>query len=63
MKMLKITLVRSTIGYKYDQKDTVRRLGLKKMHQTVIKEDNPQIRGMIEKVKHLLAVEEVEVEE
>ena len=63
MKMLKITLVRSTIGYKYDQKDTVRRLGLKKMHQTVVKEDNPQIRGMIEKVKHLLAVEEVEVEE
>ena len=63
MKMLKITLVRSTIGYKYDQKDTVRRLGLKRMHQTVVKEDNPQIRGMIEKVKHLLAVEEVEVEE
>jgi len=63
MKKLKITLVRSTIGYKYDQKDTVRRLGLKKMHQTVIKEDNPQVRGMIEKVKHLLAVEEVEVEE
>ncbi|HUM76306.1 MAG: 50S ribosomal protein L30 [Thermotogaceae bacterium] len=63
MKMLKITLVRSTIGYKYDQKDTVRRLGLKKMHQTVVKEDNPQVRGMIEKVKHLLTVEEVEVEE
>ncbi|HQG01549.1 MAG TPA: 50S ribosomal protein L30 [Fervidobacterium sp.] len=63
MKKLKITLVRSTIGYKYDQKDTVRRLGLKKMHQTVVKEDNPQIRGMIEKVKHLLTVEEVEVEE
>lgn len=60
MKMLKITLVRSTIGYKYDQKDTVRRLGLKRMHQTVVKEDNPQIRGMIEKVKHLLTVEEVE---
>jgi len=63
MKKLKITLVRSTIGYKYDQKDTVRRLGLKRMHQTVVKEDNPQIRGMIEKVKHLLTVEEVEVEE
>jgi len=63
MKKLKITLVRSTIGYKYDQKDTVRRLGLKKMHQTVVKEDNPQVRGMIEKVKHLLTVEEVEVEE
>jgi large subunit ribosomal protein L30 len=60
MKKLKITLVRSTIGYKYDQKDTVKRLGLRKMHQTVIKEDNPQIRGMVEKVKHLLKVEEIE---
>ncbi|MEJ5257125.1 MAG: 50S ribosomal protein L30 [Fervidobacterium sp.] len=60
MKKLKITLVRSPIGYKYDQKDTVRRLGLRKMHQTVVKDDNPQIRGMVEKVKHLLKVEEVE---
>ncbi len=60
MKKLKITLVRSTIGYKYDQKDTIKRLGLRKMHQTVIKEDNPQIRGMVEKVKHLLKVEEIE---
>ncbi|MGB9795400.1 50S ribosomal protein L30 [Fervidobacterium gondwanense] len=60
MKKLKITLVRSPIGYKYDQKDTVRRLGLRKMHQTVVKDDSPQIRGMVEKVKHLLKVEEVE---
>ncbi|AFG35472.1 LSU ribosomal protein L30P [Fervidobacterium changbaicum] len=60
MKKLKITLVRSPIGYKYDQKDTVRRLGLRKMHQTVIKDDTPQIRGMVEKVKHLLKVEEIE---
>uniref|UniRef100_A0A7C5VKT5 Large ribosomal subunit protein uL30 n=1 Tax=Fervidobacterium thailandense TaxID=1008305 RepID=A0A7C5VKT5_9BACT len=60
MKKLKITLVRSPIGYKYDQKDTVRRLGLRRMHQTVIKDDTPQIRGMINKVKHLLKVEEIE---
>ncbi len=60
MKKLKITLVRSPIGYKYDQKDTVKRLGLRRMHYTVIKEDTPQIRGMIEKVKHLVKVEEVE---
>jgi large subunit ribosomal protein L30 len=60
MKKLKITLVRSPIGYKYDQKDTVRRLGLRKIHQTVIKNDTPQIRGMVEKVKHLLKVEEIE---
>jgi len=60
MKKLKLTLIRSTIGYKYDQKDTVKRLGLRKMHQTVIKDDTPQIRGMVEKVKHLLKVEEIE---
>ncbi|WP_448374982.1 50S ribosomal protein L30 [Fervidobacterium sp.] len=60
MKKLKLTLIRSTIGYKYDQKDTVKRLGLRKMHQTVIKDDTPQIRGMVEKVKHLLKIEEIE---
>lgn len=60
MKKLKITLVRSPIGYKYDQKETVKRLGLRRMNYTVIHEDTPQIRGMIEKVKHLLKVEVVE---
>ncbi len=60
MKKLKITLVRSTIGYAYDQKDTVKRLGLKKLNSTVIKDDNPQIRGMINKVRHLVKVEEIE---
>lgn len=59
-KKLKITLVKSPIGYSWDQKDTVKRLGLRKLHQTVIKEDIPQIRGMIRKVKHLLKVEEIE---
>ncbi len=59
-KKLKITLVKSPIGYSYDQKDTVKRLGLRKLNKTVIKEDNPQIRGMIRKVKHLLKVEEIE---
>lgn len=60
MKKLKITLVRSPIGYKYDQKETVKRLGLRRMNYTVIHKDTPQIRGMIEKVKHLLKVEVVE---
>ena len=59
-KKLKVTLVKSPIGYSYDQKDTVKRLGLKRMHQSVIKEDIPQIRGMIRKVRHLVSVEEIE---
>ena len=59
-KKLKITLVKSPIGYSYDQKDTVKRLGLRRMHQSVIKEDVPQIRGMIRKVRHLVSVEEIE---
>ncbi len=62
-KKLKITLVKSPIGYPRDQKDTVKRLGLRKLNQTVIKDDVPQIRGMIRKVKHLLKVEEVDVED
>lgn len=60
MKKLKITLVKSPIGYKYDQKDTVKRLGLRKLNSTVIKDDIPQIRGMIRKVRHLVKVEEIE---
>ncbi len=59
-KKLKITLVKSPIGYPYDQKDTVKRLGLRRMHQSVIKEDIPQIRGMVRKVRHLVSVEEIE---
>ncbi|SHH49957.1 50S ribosomal protein L30 [Thermosipho atlanticus] len=60
MKKLKITLVKSPIGYRYDQKDTVKRLGLKKLNSSVIKDDVPQIRGMVRKVKHLVKVEEIE---
>lgn len=61
--MLKITLVKSPIGYSWDQKDTVKRLGLRKLNKTVIKPDNPQIRGMVRKVRHLVKVEEIEAEE
>ncbi|QTA38699.1 50S ribosomal protein L30 [Thermosipho ferrireducens] len=60
MKKLKITLIKSPIGYKYDQKDTVKRLGLRKLNSTVIKDDVPQIRGMIRKVRHLVKVEEID---
>ncbi|MCC6442379.1 MAG: 50S ribosomal protein L30 [Armatimonadetes bacterium] len=60
MSKLKITLVRSTIGRQKKQKATVESLGLRKMHHSVIKPDNPQIRGMVEAVRHLVSVEPVE---
>lgn len=59
-KILRITLVRSPIGYSKDQKATVRALGLRRLHQTVEKADTPVIRGMVAKVQHMLKVEEVE---
>jgi len=57
-KTLRVTLVRSPIGYTKDQKATVRALGLHRMHQTVEHKDNPALRGMIQKIIHLLQVEE-----
>ena len=57
-KVLRVTLVKSPIGYSYRQKRTVRALGLRRMRQTVEHEDTPVIRGMISKVKHLVLVEE-----
>jgi large subunit ribosomal protein L30 len=59
MTKLKVTQVRSVIDRPKDQKSTVRRLGLHRMHDSVLKEDRPDIRGMIEKVRHLVRVEEV----
>ncbi len=56
---LKITQVKSFIGYERKQKDTIRALGIKKLYQSVIKNDTPQVRGMIRKVKYLLKVEEL----
>ncbi|MFY4777179.1 50S ribosomal protein L30 [Metabacillus sp. RGM 3146] len=55
---LAITLTRSVIGRPEDQRVTVKTLGLKKMHQTVVHEDNAAIRGMINKVSHLVTVTE-----
>jgi len=57
-KKLAITLTRSVIGRPEDQKVTVRTLGLRKMHQTVVHDDNAAIRGMINKVAHLVTVKE-----
>ena len=59
-KLLRVQLVRSMIGNKQDQRDTVRTLGLRKMHQVVELPDTPVSRGMINKVSHLVSVEEVE---
>ncbi|OEH86344.1 50S ribosomal protein L30 [Desulfuribacillus stibiiarsenatis] len=56
---LQITLKRSTIGRPEDQKLTVRTLGLRKIHQTVEQADNAAIRGMINKVSHLVEVKEI----
>ena len=58
-RLLRITLVRSPIGYSFLQKRTVRALGLRRMHQTVEKQDTPVVRGMVHKVQHLVLVEEV----
>jgi large subunit ribosomal protein L30 len=59
-KKLRITYSTSTISNKKDQKDTVRRLGLRRLGQTVEQPDTPVVRGMIHKVRHLLTVETVE---
>jgi large subunit ribosomal protein L30 len=58
--MLRITLVRSTIGRPKDQGLTVKSLGLRRLRQTVVRQDNPSIRGMVHKIRHLVTVEEVE---
>jgi large subunit ribosomal protein L30 len=57
---LKVTQVRSEIGSKQNQRDTLRTLGLKRIRDVVVKEDRPEIRGMIQTVTHLVRVEEVE---
>ena len=62
MAKLRITYKKSTIGYSKDQKATVTSLGLRKLNQVVIQPDNPAIRGMVFKVQHLVAVEEVQDE-
>lgn len=60
-KKLKITQIRSIIDNPKRQKRTIEALGLKRMRHAVVHRDTPQIRGMINKVKHLIAVEEITV--
>lgn len=59
-KQLRITQTRSVIGRTQDQRDTVRSRGLKRIRHTVVQPDRPEIRGMLRKVPHLVAWEEVE---
>ncbi|MGZ5418394.1 MAG: 50S ribosomal protein L30 [Nocardioides sp.] len=60
MARLKVQQKRSTIGCKQNQRDTLRTLGLKRIGDVVVKEDRPEIRGMLQTVRHLIVVEEVD---
>ena len=60
MSWLKVTQTRSGIGSKQNQRDTLRTLGLKRIGDVVVKENRPEIRGMVKTVSHLVTVEEVE---
>jgi large subunit ribosomal protein L30 len=60
MEKLKITLVRSLIGRPEDQRATVRALGLRKMHHSVMQDASPAVLGMLHKVRHLVQVEKAE---
>ena len=60
MARLKVTQTRSGIGRKQNQRESLRSLGLKRINDVVVKEDRPEIRGMIFVVSHLVSVEEVE---
>lgn len=60
MAQLKITQVRSTIGGRQNQKDTLRTLGLRRIGQSVVRENRPEVRGAVRTVAHLVTVEEVD---
>ncbi|MQA12528.1 MAG: 50S ribosomal protein L30 [Pseudonocardiaceae bacterium] len=59
MTQLKVTQLRSRIGCKQNQRESLRTLGLRKIRQSVVREDTPEVRGLIHTVRHLVAVEEV----
>ena len=59
MRKIKVTQIKSSIGYRKQAKATLEALGLKKMNHSIIKEENDAISGMIRKVSHLVKVEEV----
>lgn len=59
-RRLRVTLVKSTIGRPADQERALRSMGLRKLHQTVELQDNPSMRGMLNKIQHLVRVESAE---
>jgi large subunit ribosomal protein L30 len=59
---LKITLIRSSIGRPFDQGNAVKSLGLRRLNHSVIREDTPSIRGQVNKISHLVSVEEIAAE-
>ena len=60
MTRIKVSQIRSGIGGKQNQRDTLRSLGLKRIGDVVVKEDRPEIRGMLQTVRHMIVVEEVD---
>jgi len=60
MTKIKVTYVKSAIGYRQSQKDTIRSLGLRRLNQSVVVDDNPSMRGMVETVSHLVRVDPAE---
>lgn len=59
MAQLKVQQLRGLVGLKANQRETLRTLGLKRIGDVVVKEDRPEIRGMVQTVRHLVSVEEV----
>jgi large subunit ribosomal protein L30 len=60
MPLLKVTQVHSQIGGKHNQRETLRTLGLRRLGDSVVREDRPEVRGMVATVSHLVTVEEVD---
>ncbi len=60
MARLKVTQTRGVVGTRQNQRETLRTLGLRRIGQTVIREDRPEVRGMVRTVAHLVTVEEVD---
>ncbi len=60
MAQLKITQIRGLVGTRQNQRDTMRTLGLRKIHQSVVRPDTSDVRGLVNTVHHLVSVEEVE---
>ena len=63
MPQLKVTQIRSAIGTKPNQRQTLRSLGLKRIHDTVVQQDRPEIRGMVATVPHLVRLEVIDAAE